>query len=137
MSTVRYWLVKTEPSTFSIEDFAKEGRTKWDGVRNYQARNNIKCMQPGDLVLVYHSVTNPSVVGLAEVTSNYYPDPSDESGKFCAIDMGFKQQFSRQYPLSAIRQNPLLDGILLLKQGRLSVMPITSLQFHEIISHIN
>jgi predicted RNA-binding protein with PUA-like domain len=131
---MRYWLVKTEPSTFSIDDFAKEGLTQWDGVRNYQARNHLMSMTPGDLVLIYHSVSNPAVVGLAEVSSHYYPDVTDETGKFCAVTMGFLKKFSRHCTLAAIKQNPALEGLILLKQSRLSVMPVEPAHFNAIIA---
>ncbi|MDF3047287.1 MAG: hypothetical protein K0R73_405 [Candidatus Midichloriaceae bacterium] len=130
---MNYWLVKSEPGNYSIDDLARDGKTCWDGVRNYQARNNLMKMKVGDMLLVYHSVHNPSIVGLASVTSTYYPDPTDETSKFCALDVKFERKFKTPYSLTQVKANPKLCDLALVKQGRLSVMPVNKEQWEEIM----
>ncbi len=134
---MNYWLVKSEPGNYSIDDLERDGRTVWDGVRNYQARNNLMKMQIGDLVLVYHSVGDPKIVGLASVVKTHYIDPTDESARFSAVDLKFELKFRAPYALKDIKANPKLADLALVKQGRLSVMPVNVAQWEEIMLQIN
>ena len=105
----------------------------WDGVRNYQARNNLMNMKKKDLCFFYHSVSEKKIVGIVEVVKEYYPDPTDESGKFAAIDVKAKSSLKKPVTLEKIKQNPKLKNIPLVKQSRLSVMPITKKQWDIIL----
>jgi predicted RNA-binding protein with PUA-like domain len=133
---MNYWLVKSEPGNYSIDDLMRDGKTSWDGVRNYQARNNLMKMQVGDLVLVYHSVSNPGVVGLASVIKTHYIDPTDKTAIFSAVDLKFERKFKTVYSLKEIKQNPELCDLALVKQGRLSVMPVNEKQWQQIMSNV-
>lgn len=130
---MNYWLVKTEPGNYSINDLMRDGKTSWDGVRNYQARNFLKQMQPNDLALIYHSVKERSVVGIGKISSNYYIDPTDPTAQFCAVDMEFVSKCKIPYCLDEMRVNPKLKDMLLMKQSRLSVMPVSKSQWDEIV----
>ncbi len=130
-----YWMVKTEPSDYSWEQFVKDGETIWDGVRNYQARNNLRAMQDGDIVFFYRSVKKPAIVGIAKVTGEPFPDPTDETGKWTSVKLLPVKPLARELPLKEIRQIPALADIRLLKQSRLSVLPLT-FQEVETILHI-
>lgn len=132
---MNYWLVKTEPGNYSIDDLKRDKKTSWDGVRNYQARNFLKTMKPGDLALIYHSVKERSVVGVGKVGSVSYIDPTDKTSQFCAVDMEFVEKFKVSYCLDDMRLNKKLSDMLLMKQSRLSVMPVTKSQWDEIVSH--
>ena len=127
------WLLKSEPSTWSWEDQAKENTTMWDGVRNYQARNNLIKMKKGDLCFFYHSVSEKSIVGIVEVVKESYPDPTDKSGKFVVVDVKTKSKIKHSISLEKIKQTAGLENILLLKQSRLSVMPISNKEWNIII----
>ncbi|MBN9565674.1 MAG: EVE domain-containing protein [Alphaproteobacteria bacterium] len=120
----RYWLVKTEPSSWSWRDQVKKGVTHWDGVRNYQAANNLKQMKIGDQVFFYHSVTDKSIQGIVEVVKESYPDPSDTTGRFVMVDLKTVKAFTNPVPLDDIKNNPTLSHLALVKQSRLSVMPV-------------
>ena len=120
MPEPRYFLAKTDPETYSIEQFAREKRTVWDGVRNAQALRAIQAMKPGDLVFVYHSMTNAAVVGLAKVASLPRPDPKD--AKLTVIEFEFLNQFAEPVPLKAIKESGLFDDWALVRQSRLSTM---------------
>lgn len=130
---MNYWLLKTEPETFCWDDLVKEGISMWDGVRNYQARNNLRAMKKGDQFLFYHSVTNPGVVGLAEVVKEAYPDPTAEKGDWSAVDVKPVRKFNRFIPLLEIKQNPRLQNMVLVKSSRLSVQPVTEEEFKLIL----
>lgn len=129
---MQYWLVKSEPETFSWDDLEKAGSTVWDGVRNYQARNHLKNMQLGDLVLFYHSVSEKSVVGLAKVIKTAYQDPTTNDPKWVAVDIEPVQKLAQPVPLEWIKNQPILQNIPLIKQSRLSVMPLTTEEFELI-----
>ncbi len=118
---MKYWLVKTEPEAFSIDDLQRNKTTSWDGVRNYQARNNLMAMEIDDRVFIYHSVTGKAIVGLARVCKTHYPDITDETGKFVAVDMEFIEKFPRPYSLEEMKALPEL-GELLKRSPRLSVL---------------
>ena len=122
---MNYWLVKTEPSTWSWQDQLKVGTTKWDGVRNYQARNNMRAMKVGDLAFFYHSIQQKSIVGIVEVVKPFYPDPEDKTGKFGLVDVRVVQPLKHPVTLEEIKANPQLQNLPLIRQSRLSVMPIS------------
>ena len=128
-----YWLLKSEPSTWSWEDQVKSRIDMWDGVRNYQARNNLMKMKKGDQCFFYHSVKEKSVVGIVEVHKEHYPDPTDKSKKFVAIDVKALKKLKHPVTLDKIKKNKKLLEIPLIKQIRLSVMPLTTKEFNEIL----
>lgn len=119
-----YWLVKTEPHTWSWDDQVREGTTPWEGVRNYQARNNLKAMEIGDLALFYHSGSERRIMGIVEVSSPYKPDPSDSTHQFGMVDMKTVRPLAHPVTLSEIKEDPHLQNLPLIRQSRLSVMPI-------------
>jgi predicted RNA-binding protein with PUA-like domain len=150
---MKYWLVKSEPDEFSIDDLERVGSEPWSGVRNYLARNHLRAMQRGDQVLVYHSsCAVPAVVGIAEVAAEAYPDllqfdrrsdyhdpksPPD-APRWSAVDLRFVRRLARPVTLETLKADPRLDGFLLLARGnRLSVLPVTAPQFKRILSHEN
>ena len=119
-----YWLIKTEPHVWSWEDQVKHGVTSWEGVRNYQARNNLKAMKVGDLALFYHSGNDRQIRGIVEVIKPYYPDPTDPSGRFGMVDVKTVKPLDRPVSLTDIKSDPRLQTLALVRQSRLSVMPI-------------
>lgn len=129
---MNYWMVKTEPSSYSWEDFAKKGEDVWDGVRNYQARNFLKEMHLGDPVLFYHSGKDKAVVGLAEVSLEAFPDPKDDA--WMAVNLKTKQALAKPVSLEAIKSEGRLSQMLMLRQSRLSVMSVTKEEFNLILS---
>jgi predicted RNA-binding protein with PUA-like domain len=130
---MNYWLLKTEPGTFSWADLEKCKTTHWDGVRNFQARNFLMQTKVGDLALFYHSGKERAVVGIVKIIKTHYPDPSDKSGKFVMVDVEYVKSVRTPVTLSMIKQNPKLQSLPLVKQSRLSVMPIPSTLFNEIL----
>ena len=122
-----YWLLKSEPGTWSWDDQLKKGDEGegWDGVRNYQASNNMKKMEIGDLAFFYHSVNEKSIVGIVSIIEKYQDDPTDKTGRFGMVVVKAIKSFTKLVSLSEIKSNQKLQGILLIKQSRLSVMPIT------------
>jgi predicted RNA-binding protein with PUA-like domain len=120
-----YWLLKSEPSSYSWERLVADGRTHWDGVRNPQALNNLRAMKQGDRVFFYHSNEGKEIVGVAEVVKTFYPDPADKSGKLGMVDIKPVIPAAIPLGLKGMRSNPELSGLSLLKQSRLSVCPIT------------
>lgn len=129
-----YWLIKSEPGTYSIEQMKKDKRTFWDGVRNYQARNNLRAMKKGDLCLFYHSVTNPGVVGLVEVAKEAYQDPTTNETAWVVVDVAYKETFKSPVSLESIKQNKALADMVLVKSSRLSVQPVRKEEFDIIIA---
>lgn len=127
------WLVKQEPEAYSWSDFVRDGRTAWTGVRNFQARNHLRAMKCGDEVLFYHSVSDKQVVGLARVVREAYPDPTAEEGDWSCVDLEPVRALARPVPLDEIKSSPALAGIALLRQSRLSVMPVTGAEFRELL----
>lgn len=119
-----YWLAKSEPGTWSWEDHLRDGVAEWDGVRNYQAANNLKAMEIGDQVFFYHSVNEKRIVGICEVVKTYYPDPSDPSGRFGMVDMKALRPMTKPVTLADIKAEPRLENLALIRQSRLSVMPV-------------
>ena len=134
---MQYWLLKSEPNTWSWDDQINEGPSMWDGVRNYQARNNLKKMKKGDLCFFYHSVSEKSIVGIVEVVKEFYQDPTDESGKFVVVDVKAKNKLKKSVTLENIKLSKKLSKISLIKQSRLSVMPISKSEWLEIIKISN
>ena len=134
-----YWLLKSEPSTWSWQDQVKSKIDMWDGVRNYQARNNLMKMKKGDQCFFYHSVNEKSIVGIVEVHKEHYPDPTDKSKRFVAIDVKAVKKLKYPVTLDRIKKNHKLKEMPLIKQSRLSVMPLTIGEFNEILklSNIN
>ncbi|WP_420388420.1 EVE domain-containing protein [Roseivirga sp.] len=130
---MNYWLIKSEPNTYSYDDLVKLGRDHWDGVRNYQARNNLKSMVPGDLALFYHSVNEKAVVGIAECVSEYYPDPTIDDDRWVVVDFVPKQKLKNPITLEEIKKTDLLSDMVLLKNSRLSVQPVRKEEFDLII----
>ena len=127
-----YWLLKSEPTCYSIDDLARDKTTRWDGVRNYQARNNMKSMDVGDMCFFYHSSTKiPAVVGMMRVVELYAPEAEDPT--FGCVTVEYEKTFQNPVTLSLIKENPLLQNLALLKQSRLSVMPVTEKEWREIL----
>lgn len=129
-----FWLVKQEPSSYSWSDFVADGGTSWTGVRNFAARNNLRKMQEADEVLFYHSSDEKAVVGIAKVTRTGYPDPTAKEGDWSTVDMAAVAPLRRPVTLREIKGNPRLKRIPLVRQARLSVMPLTEAEFREIIN---
>ena len=121
---MQYWLLKSEPNTWSWDQQVKEGPSMWDGVRNYQAANNLKKMKKGDLCFFYHSNIGKEIVGIVEVIKEHYLDKTDKSGRFVAVSVKFKSKLSKPVTLIDIKKNKYLCDLALIKQSRLSVMPI-------------
>lgn len=119
-----YWLAKSEPNVWSWEDHLKKGVEPWNGVRNFQARNNMRAMKIGDLAFFYHSNIGMEIVGIMEVVREAYPDPSDESGKFDMVDFRAVKSLPKPVSLKTIKETPALSEMALLKQSRLSVSPV-------------
>ena len=130
---VNYWLLKSEPSTWSWEDQVKADIEMWDGVRNYQARNNLMNMKKKDLCFFYHSVSEKLIIGIVEVVKEHYPDPTDKTGRFVVTDVKAKKKLIRAVSLEEIKTTPKLSSIALIKQSRLSVMPLTKNEWDIII----
>ena len=122
---MNHWLVKQEPDAYSWDQFVRDKGTSWTGVRNFQARNNLRAMKKGDEVFYYHSVTGKSVVGTARVVREAYGDPTAEDGDWSCVDLIPRQAFPTPVTLEEIKANPALRDIALLRQSRLSVMPLT------------
>ncbi len=131
--TTQYWLVKSEPETYSWEDFARERRTAWTGVRNYAARNNLKAMQRGDRVLFYESVSTKAVRGVAEVAKIAFPDDTADEGEWYAVELKALDPLPRPVTLDEIKAEPLLAAMALLKNSRLSVQPVTRAEFDRVV----
>jgi predicted RNA-binding protein with PUA-like domain len=128
-----YWLAKSEPFKYSWDDFVRDGSTCWDGVRNAQARNNLQAMRRGDLVLFYHSNEGRQVVGVARVARTAYPDPTTDDERWVAVDLVPVKPLQRAVGLAEIKADAALAGIPLLKQSRLSVMPLEKKAFDRIL----
>ena len=129
---MRYWLVKSEPSTYSWEKFLKDGKTAWDGVRNYAARLHLRAMQKGDQVFFYHSNEGLEIVGIAEVTKTAYQDPTTKED-WSAVDLKPFKTLSKPVPLAEMKKEKSLANMALLRIGRLSVSPVTAAEFKQVI----
>jgi predicted RNA-binding protein with PUA-like domain len=128
-----FWLVKQEPGSYSWADFISEGQTSWTGVRNYTARNNLRKMRKGDEVLFYHSGEGKAVIGIARVTRPAYTDPTAKEGDWSAVDLAPTKSLPRAVTLREIKSAPQLKSIPLIRQSRLSVMPLSAGEFRTII----
>lgn len=131
---MNYWLVKTEPEEYSFDDLLKDGKVVWDGVRNYQARNNLKTMKVADIALVYHSGKAKEIVGVAEVVKENYQDPKDKTNTWVVVELKPVKKLKQAVALELIKNEKSLSNMPLLKQSRLSVMPLSKSEFNFIVS---
>lgn len=127
------WLLKSEPDVYSIDQLAKDRTTNWNNIRNFQARNSLRQMKKGELALIYHSQTDRAVVGIAEIIKEAYPDPDPEhKGDWVQVDIRFRSKFKAPVTLETLKTTPSLKSLPLLKQSRLSVMPVSDQEFDMI-----
>jgi predicted RNA-binding protein with PUA-like domain len=131
--TQSHWLVKSEPNTYAYADLERDGRTVWDGVRNYAAAGHLKAMREGDEVLFYHSQEGLAVVGVATVARTAFPDASDPTGRFVAVELAPARALSRPVTLAAMKAEPALADMAMLRQGRLSVSPVTDAEWKTVL----
>ena len=134
---MNYWLVKSEPSAYSWDDLVKLGRDHWDGVRNYQARNNMKLMKEGDEVLFYHSVNGKEVVGIAKVAKEFYQDPTTDDDRWVVVDLVPLRKLDKPVTLEQIKADDRLSEFALLRNSRLSVMPVAADHYDIILEKSN
>ena len=130
---MNYWLIKSEPNTYSYDDLVKKGKDHWDGVRNYAARNHMKAMKKGDLAFFYHSVDEKQIVGLAECVTEFYQDPTTDDDRWVVVDFAPKQKLKKPVSLEEIKKEPELAEMILLKISRLSVQPVSKNEFDHIM----
>lgn len=130
---MQFWMVKQEPEAYSWSTLVKERRTAWTGVRNFQARNNLRAMKTGDLVLFYHSVSEKQVVGIAKVVKTAYPDPTAKEGDWVCVDLAPVNGLKRPVTLEELKADSVLKTMPLIKQSRLSVLPVTQVQFNRLL----
>jgi predicted RNA-binding protein with PUA-like domain len=128
-----HWLVKSEPYKYSFEKLVEEKKTTWDGVRNFEARNNLRAMKRGDLLLFYHSNEGKAVVGIAKVAREAYPDESADDGDWSVVDVAPVKPLAAPVPLEAIRADRALAAMQLLRRSRLSVVPVTAAEFKRVL----
>ena len=126
---MNHWLVKSEPSVYSWDHLLADKRTDWSGVRNFQASNNLKAMKKGDRAFFYHSGAGPAIVGIAEVMREYYPDPSDKAARFGMVDLAPVMAMKKPVSLAEIKAEARLAGFALVRQGRLSVVPVSAAEW--------
>ena len=131
--TTQYWLVKSEPESYAWTDLVRDGRTAWTGVRNYQARINLNTMRTGDRVFFYESMTTKAVVGLAEITKAAFPDPTADEPGWVAVEIKALNPLPKPVTLQKIKSDPALAEMKLLRQGRLSVVPLTPAEFEHVL----
>jgi len=131
---MNYWLVKQEAELYSWSDFLQDGKAAWTGVRSFPARKNLRAMKTGDRVLFYHSGAEKSVVGLARVAREFYPDPTDDEGEWSAVDLAPVKTLAKPVTLAQIKTDKILKEMKLVKQSRLSVMPVTAEQFARLLA---
>jgi len=131
---MNYWLVKSEPFKYPFEQFLKDKTAVWDGVRNYQARNNLKAMQKGDFVLFYHSNEGKEIVGLAKVTKTFYQDPTTDDDKWVVVDLAPMKKFKKTVTLEQLKGHSILYTMALVKQSRLSVTPVKVEEFDLVLA---
>ena len=129
-----YWLLKSEPEAYSWDDLVRRKRGVWDGVRNFQARNNLRAMKVGDLALFYHSVSERCVVGVARVVREAYPDPTAKQGDWSVVDVVPHQALAAPVSLDVIKSDALLNDMAIVRQSRLSVAPVTKPQFERVLA---
>ena len=131
---MNHWIVKSEPESYSWNTFLKEGRTAWTGVRNFQARNNLRAMKKGDFTLFYHSGDEKQVVGLAKVIREAWPDPTAKEGDWSCVELAAVKAVGQPVTLATIKGDPLLKDVLLVRNSRLSVTPLTAPQFVRLLA---
>ena len=131
---MNYWLMKSEPAAYSWAQLVKDKRTPWSGVRNYLANNHMKVMKIGDQAFFYHSNEGKEIVGVVKITKEFYLDPDDQTGKFGMVDVAPVSALKRPITLAEIKSHPLLSEMVFVRQGRLSVSPVTSQEWQEIIN---
>jgi predicted RNA-binding protein with PUA-like domain len=129
----KYWMVKQEPTTYPWSQFVADKTAAWTGVRNFQARNNLRAMKKGDAVLYYHSVEGKEIVGIAKVVREAYPDTTAEEGDWSCVDLSPHKPFKKPVTLETIKTTPKLKDIALIKQSRLSVMPLTEAEYKTLL----
>jgi predicted RNA-binding protein with PUA-like domain len=129
---MQYWLMKSEPSAYSWDQLVKDGKTFWSGVRNYQASNNLKAMKKGDHAFFYHSNEGLAVVGICEIVKEYYPDHTDKDGKFGMVDVKPVMPMKKPVTMAEIKATPDLKDMVLVKNSRLSVQPVTAAQWKAV-----
>jgi len=135
MPTARsHWLVKSDPETYGWDELVKDGKTRWDGVRNAQARNNLQAMRAGDLALFYHSGEGKQIVGVAKVVKAAYPDPTTDDARWLVVDLAPVARLREPVTLADVKRDAALADIALVRQGRLSVMPIAPRAFARILA---
>ncbi len=128
---MNYWLLKTEPDTYSWDDLTKDKKTTWDGVRNFQARSNIKAMKKDDVVFIYHTGEEKAIIGLAAITKEHFPDPKDK--EWAAIEVTPKQKLKNPVSLAQIKADKRLSDMVLVRAARLSVQPVTKKEFEIVL----
>jgi len=131
---MNYWLVKSEPEAYSWTQFVKDGKTAWTGVRNFQARNNLRAMKKGDQVCFYHSVSDKHIIGVARVAKEFYPDSTAEEGDWSCVDLEPVKPLNNPVSLETIKVDKILQSMPLVKQSRLSVTPLTEAQFKRVLA---
>lgn len=131
---MNYWLLKSEPDVYSFDDLVREGEGVWDGVRNYQARNNLRAMLPGDLALFYHSNIGMEVVGLMTISAAAFQDPTTEDERWLAVGVKPVKKLDVAVPLSRLKSDPFFEDLILVRHSRLSVMPISKAHFDAILA---
>ncbi len=131
---MQYWVLKTEPDAYSCHDLERDKSTAWTGVRNFQARNNLRAMKKGDLCFLYHSGKEKQIMSIAEVTKGPYPDPTSPGEDWVCVDIQMKEKLKHPVSLALIKEQPELQKIALVKQGRLSVSPLTKAEYERIYS---
>jgi predicted RNA-binding protein with PUA-like domain len=129
-----YWLIKSEPDAYPYAQLVKDGKTVWDGVRNFQARNNLRAMKEGDLVFFYHSNVGKEIVGVARVVREAYPDPRAKGEDWSAVDVGPAFALAKPVSLETIKKEPKLEGLQLITHSRLSVVPLSAAHFEHILA---
>lgn len=131
---MNYWLMKSEPDAFSYDDLVKKGKAEWDGVRNHAAQLHMKAMKKGDLALFYHSNIGLEAVGIMEIVEEAAPDSTDDTGKWIAVHVAPREKLDHPVTLKAMKADPALAGMVMLRQSRLSVAPLTEEEFQHIVA---
>ena len=131
---MNYWLMKSEPDVFSYDDLVEKGKAEWDGVRNHAAQLNMKAMRKGDLSIFYHSNIGVEAVGVMEIVEEAAPDSTDETGKWIAVHVAPKEKLPKPVTLKTMKADPALSGMVMLRQSRLSVSPLSEAEFRHILA---
>jgi predicted RNA-binding protein with PUA-like domain len=134
MKKVAAWVVKSEPSVYSFDQLVRDGKTSWDGVRNFEARNSMRAMKTGDRLLYYHSNEGKEIVGIAKVSKEHFPDPTAEEGDWSAVEIAPVGKLPKPVSLATLKAHPLLKKMALVTRGRISVTPVTAAELRAILS---